>query len=1046
MSHRQDDVFGKSIPWVALMWLSWFVMWVLYLPLYRYYGTVAGLMGVVPVALTGAVAGRRIGILAALVATGTQSTSMYLAGYPIHVVHPPSLFFAGVGLFAWVGFSLGQMRYLGWRLQDQLHESEMRKEALEEMEARHRALLYALPDCLFHVSEDSRVRDALSWCEVLGDQNPAERPWPSEIDEKMREKIDLVLTSRMAQQLEYQVPTGENVNPAHYEARIVAVHPEEALVILRDITRHKRLEQKLQEAREKALSAAQEQSDFLARMSHEIRTPLHGMMTALELLQSERRQLDDKELLKIVRESGFVLQELVNDILDFSKLEAGRVELEYLRFHFPELIESILAFFWPQAHAKSLRLLGMMDPEIPAYVVGDPLRLRQILMNLIANALKFTPHGEVSLHVERLEDRLRFSIRDTGIGIEEKALASLFQVFQQASNSTTRNFGGTGLGLVIAKQLAELMGGNVEVSSTPGVGSCFAVWLPLTKEKSSAVALSKAKDAPRGLIVVDETPILPVVSIPEVWPSAPRVLWVDRHATRRSWAVRLLSAWGCRCEGVASLDEAEARLLWSEHEPLGVSLCWIEADGMESSAWSWLSAHVESPVASSCAYVVAQQDQETIPRWASVRAGLFVLSRWARQEEMRRVLSLALSWQAEQRMRAIHTRRRSSTEIRLGPFVWGTEQDARDHWSSESIRPVSVEAKPEPSPRQEPKEDRAPQKIVDTFMHRGRARRDSARKREVHWIVREFTPVSDSSPEEDAGVTQVSVSLKGEGLRAASLGQRTLVALEERKPKNVGPSAVLRGQCVEGKVGLSSTQEETHAFVGNERKERRKPKELPQKVSTVEKSHSITKTQRDLHGDKTPEHHPKEEARGRDEALWTVSQKEEMMDKMPHPSPPHWNTTWEGPFSQEERFEEIRDLGVPRILVVEDNLLNQRVMTLTLERLGYSVEIATNGQEALRSLQRHGDLFYAAILMDCQMPELDGYQTTLLIRQRFPRNLPIIGMSASHLDEDRQRALTVGMDDYLAKPVRQESLDRVLSRWCSFHKSVPSSVGGSTRS
>ncbi len=1026
MSQKISDITDRRSLWVILMWLSWIGMWALYLPLYRHFGALAGLLGVVPVGLSGGIAGRRIGLLAAMVAMGNQTTLLYLAGYPSEIVHQPSLYLAGMALFSWVGLSLGQMHALGGRLRRELEESEQTKAALEQIEARHRALLYALPDCLFHVSEDARVRDALSWRDVFDPQGAAERPWPVGIDEKMQEKIDLVLTSRVAQQMEYNVKQRQAGEHA-YEARIVAVHPEEALVIVRDITAHKNLERKLQQAHEEAVQAAEERSAFLARMSHEIRTPLHGMLTALELLQNEHRQLDDSELLQIVRESGLMLQDLVNDILDFSKLQAGRLELEQISFHLPDLIESVLSFFWPQAHNKSLPLVGMIDPDLPRHIWGDPLRLRQILMNLIANALKFTHAGQVSVNAERLGESVRLSVRDTGIGIEAEAIPRLFSIFEQAHASTSRHFGGTGLGLVIAKQLAERMGGRIEVSSTPNVGSCFAVWLPLTTQKQTC-----------GLVWNGLQPsVLPLVGI-ESWVPPPRILWVDRLGARRVWAMRLLSAWGCTCESVASLDEAEARLLWSEHEPTGVSLCWIEADGLEEQAWSWLASYAESPVASRCAYVVSLSNPHFVPRWAAARTGLFVFERRVRQEEMRRVLSLALAWQKEQRHVTANPYKKagttqSSTSIRLERSDLFPSYHPQDRWG-EAHPPMTAISQIPPSSQLSPHpsavlagQEQAP--YAEKFAY------PSAFG--IGYAMDGLAYSIGHTNDKPAYHTNQLVDEASHKI-APPAGS----PLSRAHPRNEPPRKGESRRSVHDLSPLSVNSESSNALEAGL---------IQTMFSTEQQKHSITTESFSPRGGGERTEHPTKRfdgdpARGR--GLQTkelrVGEKEARMEKAPQTRPPKNNKAGIS-FLQQDQGEALsasEKSERPRVLVVEDNLLNQRVMTLTLERLGYAVDLASNGQEALFSLQRSCDVPYKVILMDCQMPELDGYQTTALIRQRFAKGLPIIGMSASDLEEDKQRALDAGMDDYLAKPVRQETLARALSTWCRPKHPQTSVLGG----
>jgi two-component system sensor histidine kinase/response regulator len=332
--------------------------------------------------------------------------------------------------------------------------------------------------------------------------------------------------------------------------------------VIDDITVEREAIERMAEAKRLAESAARTKAEFLANMSHEIRTPMNaiiGMTHLLERTQLDRRQQD---YLKKLGVSARHLLGIINDILDLSKLESGKMAVERIDFDLSEVLSQVTDLISERASSKGLELILWIEPSAPRQLLGDPLRLGQILLNFSSNAIKFTDRGEVSLHVSLLSRqgqrvRLRFEVKDTGIGINEQQRQCLFQQFQQADSGTTRKYGGTGLGLAISRQLAEVMGGEVGVDSTPGVGSCF--WLEMAFDDRGDSAQPQPNPA------LDQRRILLVVANPHTREALSAML------QGMNFTVRPLA------DGPSALEQA--RQARQQGQPFDVALIDAQLDG-----------------------------------------------------------------------------------------------------------------------------------------------------------------------------------------------------------------------------------------------------------------------------------------------------------------------------------------------------------------------------------------------------------------------------------------------------------------------------------
>ncbi|MBI5434628.1 MAG: response regulator [Planctomycetes bacterium] len=375
----------------------------------------------------------------------------------------------------------------------------------------------------------------------------------------------LRVATRDAEQVRRQAERAENFALRSKQA-MLGMHKE----LQATVTDLEQLTRELSAAKVAAERASEAKGRFVATISHELRTPMNGILGTAELLLQESLSPDQSELVQVIHRSSRGLLSLINDVLDFTKAESNRIEIERIRFDLHKVLHAVIDLEANAAHAKAVRVLLEIDAVVPRWVVGDPVRLRQVLLNLLDNAIKFTERGEVKLEAHRAQgdpELLEFRIRDSGIGIPPHALASIFEPFTQADSSTTRRFGGTGLGLAICKRLVQLMGGEIGVDSVPDHGSTFRFQarLPAAAAGDGSLAETSYRQAPSS-------------------PLSARVLVVDDNPVNRLIATRMLERLGCSVLTVADGAEAVKRVADEDFDAVFMDCSMPGMDGYQATA------------------------------------------------------------------------------------------------------------------------------------------------------------------------------------------------------------------------------------------------------------------------------------------------------------------------------------------------------------------------------------------------------------------------------------------------------------------------------
>jgi PAS domain S-box-containing protein len=502
---------------------------------------------------TPAIAGRRLfslAVRAAVIASMSFAVAFgFLAGATSPAAHYDPYMFA-IGLAALFGAACGTIGILVSRvrqmkqelraMEGRLDEAADRNWEISEAQERAASFLEAQDDVI--VRRDSAglityVNDA--FCALAGRDRDALTGTDFALPVLAQGETTLLADGTRGHDQKIASPEGERWI-AWREVSVRAESGSEMQSVGRDVTDRVRAKQALAEARDQAEAANRAKSRFLTMVSHEIRTPLNGILGMADLLHDTALSAEQATYLKAVKTSGDALLSLIEEVLDFSKIEAGRLDLAARPFALAALAEEVVELLGPRAQAKGLEICCYVDERLPAHVVGDEARLRQVLFNVAGNAIKFTEHGGVSIIVEPGEatDAVSIAVRDTGIGISADDQARIFLEFEQADSGAARKFGGTGLGLTISRRIVELMGGAIAVESTPGAGATFCVTVVLPP-------------ADRGG---------PTLAVPDL--AGSDVLIVAPAAIEASLIARRLQRWGARTKIVP--DEAVAAALLPE--------------------------------------------------------------------------------------------------------------------------------------------------------------------------------------------------------------------------------------------------------------------------------------------------------------------------------------------------------------------------------------------------------------------------------------------------------------------------------------------------
>ncbi|MGH1418978.1 MAG: ATP-binding protein [Hyphomicrobiaceae bacterium] len=508
--------------------------------------------------------------------------SMLSLPQPLSVSHWLTLVGIGLIFFAlrrahWNGAesdsdraSLGRFSELSDRLEKRIEELQDVQWELSEKEVRYRDLLDTQSDMILRRNGTGQLTFVnTAFCQMFDvtAEDVIGRPFAPIVVETDGTKPALDESHRRQRQFTERVVTKAGSRWIVWDEQLITTSSDgdiEVQGVGRDVTQQRAQQEQLQEARDQAESANRAKSRFLAAMSHEIRTPMNGILGMSSLLNETKQTDEQKSYTRAIDQSARNLLSLIDEILDFSKIEAGALELENLPFVLEKTVQDAVELMAVRAREKHLDINWHVSPQLPRLVMSDEVRLRQIILNLVSNAIKFTDSGEITVQVEAVKDVcltdgalvVAFEVRDTGIGLSKEDCRHLFSEFVQSDSAVRRGNGGTGLGLAISRRLALAMGGDITVESVLGQGSTFRVILPVGKYELDRDALKHAcRDKFQGSKMID-LPVQQTQHVPLIQSQRVRVLMAEDNEINALLATRMIEKSGCSVHAVQTGQEA----------------------------------------------------------------------------------------------------------------------------------------------------------------------------------------------------------------------------------------------------------------------------------------------------------------------------------------------------------------------------------------------------------------------------------------------------------------------------------------------------------
>jgi PAS domain S-box-containing protein len=932
-------------------------------------------------------------------ATGVYTSEIHISG---------KWYLSNARAIPWVDGRLVRLQ-----ISTDITERKRTEEALKISEHRYRAIIQDqtelicryLPDgCLSFVNEAYCRYFNKTEAELIGYQVV---PFLSdEMQDVIREMMDSLNQDEPVVEMEHCVTVNGNVRWQHWIGR--AMYDNGKLVeyqgVGRDITERKQAEEELLHAKETAEAATRAKSEFLANMSHEIRTPMNGVIGMTELLLNTELLPEQREYAEIIHQSTDALQTIINDILDFSKIEAGKLSLEPIDFDLESSVLEVVRLLSMTAEDKGFELIVRYAPSAPRYFIGDAGRIRQILTNLVGNAIKFTSNGHVLVDVDcRAETsesaEIIFHIEDTGIGIPPDKLSTIFDKFTQADSTPTRQFGGTGLGLAISKQLVKLMNGEISVVSELGKGSTFSFALPLPrivheKGQSSNIAESFMESDASHFQSLQYT----------------RVLVVDDNSVNRRILIEQLEDFNIRAHAVESGESALITLREAQEQQNPYWLAIIDylmpvMDGKQLGQLIKEEPEIRNTMRvmlSSTSY------QQEITQLQEAGFSGILLKPLPQYKLQKTLLALRNAFEhPENSLEFITMEKVNKFQLKHPqkvfpnlPVLLVEDNDVNRMVAVTMLEQLGCQVTPAVNGLQAI-EKLKQQHFEVIFMDVQMPEMDGF---EATQFIRENENKQDVFKVQHHVIVAMTANvMQGDAERCLAVGMNDYIA----KPISLdGVFEMLNKYCSSHKILMDSPNLDFNPLLSSfkdvnkdvNRQTFRFLKNIAQFSQPSKKDFKDISTSF-------------KQERGAETYARSIS-----LSQFSQPS--------------KEDFKERKGIRKQKnkILLVEDTLVGCMVATNMLEELGCTIEIAKNGKQAV---EKCADNDYDLILMDIMMPVMDGVEATKKIRKTHSK-IPIVATTANIQPVDIQRYFAAGMNDCLAKPIIMERLRVIVEKYTSY--------------